>query len=82
MNVDEVITLQNGCNYGLLLKSNLDGGIYFLAVQLNNNDEPTDNYKVLKEIKDNDELFVVEEKDPLILYKLLEDYRVQSENEN
>lgn len=80
MKVDEKITLSNGDIYGLLLDSELDNVNYFLAVLLKNGEEPTDKFKVLKEINRNGEVFVSEEKDPLILQKLLDDYYEQAED--
>ncbi len=77
MKVDEMITLNDGKSYGLLLDTEIESGKYFLAVLLNSKEEPTNNFKVFKEtIKDN-ETYVDEEKDPLILSKLLEDYYLQ-----
>lgn len=80
MKVDEKITLSNGETYGLLLDSQLDNANYFLAVLLKDGEEPTDKFKVLKEINRNGEVFVSEETDPLILQKLLEDYYDQAED--
>ena len=80
MKVDEKITLSNGDVYGLLLDSKIDNDNYFLAVLLKDGEEPTDKFKVLKEINRNGETFVSEEKDPLILQNLLEDYYEQAED--
>lgn len=80
MKVDEKITLSNGDVYGLLLDSKIDNDNYFLAVLLKDGEEPTDKFKVLKEINRNGETFVSEEKDPLILQNLLEDYYDQAED--
>jgi len=79
MQVDQMITLANGENYGLLLESKLDDNKYFLAVLLKDNEEPTDTFKVFKEIHDNGDVLVVEEKDPVILGDLLEDYYEQAD---
>jgi len=80
MNVDEMVTLANGKSYGLLLDAELNKNMYFLAVLLNDKEEPTNEFIVLKEIEENGQLLVSEEKDPLILNKLLEDYREQMED--
>lgn len=80
MKVDEKITLSNGETYGLLLDSQLDDANYFLAVLLKDGEEPSDKFKVLKEINRNGEVFVIEETDPLILQNLLEDYCDQAED--
>ena len=76
MNVDEVIELENGFDYLLLLKSTLDGANYFLAVRIENN-EPTNDYKVLKEHIENGETFIQEVKNPITLNKLLDEYSRQ-----
>ena len=76
MNVDEVIELENGHNYLLLLKSILDGSNYFLAVRIENN-EPTNEYKVLKEYLENGELYIQEVKNPITLNKLLDEYSIK-----
>ena len=77
MNVDDVIQLEDNNNYGLLLKADLDECNYFLAVKLNEKEEPTNEYKVLKEINDDAETYVQEINDPLILSQLLEEYSMQ-----
>lgn len=77
MKVDEMITLSDGKSYGLLLDTEIESGKYFLAVLLNSNEEPTNNFKVFKETIKNNESFVEEEKDPFVLNKLLEDYYLQ-----
>ena len=79
MNVDEMITLANNVSYGLLLKASLDEDNYFLAVQLDSNEEPTDKYKVLKEVNDQGEISVLIERDPLILNELLKQYQEQAD---
>lgn len=79
MNVDEMITLTNNVSYGLLLKASLDGDNYFLAVQLDSNEEPTDKYEVLKEVNDQGEISVLIERDPLILNELLKQYQEQAD---
>ena len=77
MNVDEVIQLEDNNNYGLLLKADIDDRNYFLAVKLNEKEEPTNEYKVLKEINENNDTYVQEINDPLILSQLLEEYSMQ-----
>ena len=77
MNVDEVIQLEDNNNYGLLLKADLDDCNYFLTVKLNEKEEPTNEYKVLKEINENNGTYVQEINDPLILSQLLEEYSMQ-----
>lgn len=80
MKVDEKITLSNGETYGLLLDSELGNANYFLAVLLKDGEDPTEKFKVFKEINKNGEVFVSEETDPLILQNLLEDYYDQADD--
>jgi len=81
MKVDHVITLNDGEQYLLLLEDDIQEDNYFLSVKLDKNNEPTDKYVVLKEIKENGQIYVEEEKNPLILNELLDDYRVQYQDE-
>lgn len=74
LEVDTMITLDDGLNYGLLLDGMVNDENYFLAVELDEKEEPTDKYKVLKEINENGDTYVVEEEDPRILAKLLEEF--------
>ena len=75
-----MITLADGFNYGLLLETILNNESYFLAVQLTEQEQPTDVFKVLKEIEKDDKTYVIEEKDPFILNKLIEDYLILAED--
>ena len=79
MNVDEMITLENNISYGLLLKAIFNEDNYFLAVQLDSNEEPTDKYEVIKEVNEDGEISVIIEKDPLILDELLRQYKKQAD---
>ncbi|MBQ9071541.1 MAG: hypothetical protein IJY25_00080 [Bacilli bacterium] len=81
MKVDTVITLANNKNYLLLLETDLQGEDYFLSVLLDENNEPTQEYAVLKEINQNGEVYSQKINNPLILNQLLEDYRIQYEDD-
>lgn len=81
MEVDNIITLADGKEYGLLLESDLNNNTYFLAVQLDKTEQPTNKYKVLKKIEKEGKTFVVEETDPIILNSLLEDFSLQADDE-
>lgn len=74
MKVDEIIDLENGKSYILLLDSVIDNIKYFLAVGLNEKDEPNNDYIVLKEITENTEIYIQKVTDPVILSKLINDY--------
>lgn len=81
MKVDEIIDLENGTSYLLLLESTIDNGKYFLAVELDDKDEPTKNYIVLKEIIDGNDTYIQKENDPIILSKLIQDYSLDYEED-
>ena len=77
MEVDNIITLENNKNYLLLLESELTDDNYFLSVLLDENDEPTKDYAVLKEIKKEDGSYALKINNPLVLQQLIEDYKLQ-----
>ena len=76
MGVDEIITLEDGKEYVLLLSSIHEGEKYFLAVEAVNN-VPTDNYELFKEIVENGELSVEEVVDEELRLKLIDDLENQ-----
>lgn len=80
MNVDDLITLDDGKEYILLFKSVDGNDNYFLGVEAVNN-EPTENYEVFKEIVENGESSVEEVTDEALLEKLLDDFEDQFDNE-
>ncbi len=77
MEIDTVITLKDGNKYLLLLESELDLEGYFLAVLLDDKDEPTNTYAVLQDVLKDGKHFVKKVNDVLILNQLLEDYNIQ-----
>ena len=81
MKVDTVVTLADDRKYLLLLEDEYMDEVYFLSVLLNDKDEPTDEYAVLKEITRDGKLYTQRVKNPIILSKLLEDYKIQYEDE-
>ena len=81
MKVDTVVTLANGKNYLLLLESDIQDEDYFLSVLLDENNEPTDEYIVLKEINKNGKTYVKKETKLIILKQLLDNYRMQYQDE-
>lgn len=77
MKIDTVITLKDNKKYLLLLESDLDLEGYFLAVALDEKEEPTNNYAVFQEVEKDGKTFVKKIDDPLVLNQLLEDYKLQ-----
>lgn len=76
MGIDEVITLEDGKEYVLLLTSNLEGSKYFLAAEVINN-EPSENYEIFKELIVNNEFSVEQVLDKELTEKLMEDFEEQ-----
>lgn len=70
MKVDSVITLENDMNCLLLEKANYENDNYFLSVILDENEEPSDEYIVLKEIIENNENYVSKVTDENVLAEL------------
>lgn len=58
MTVDSVITLDNDVNCLLLEKVNFEDNNYFLSVVLNEDEEPSDEYVIFKEILEDNEAYV------------------------
>ena len=76
MNVNEIIELENNTSFLLLLNSKIDNDNYFLAVRLENDETPTQEYIVLKEVIKNNEIFTQKVKDPIIVNKLLAEFQL------
>jgi len=81
MKVDTVVTLDDGKKYLLLLQDELMEDDYFLSVLLNEENEPTNEYIVLKQIINEDGIYTQKIKNPIILSELLNDYKMQYESE-
>lgn len=71
MQVDSVITLEDNINCLLLEKAEYENSSYFMAVVLSENDEPTRDYMVFKEIIKEDGKYVEKVKDTNLLSELL-----------
>lgn len=72
MTVDSVITLDNDVNCLLLEKVNFEADNYFLSVVLNEDEEPSDEYVIFKEIIENNENYVEAVADPNLQARLVE----------
>lgn len=81
MKVDEIIELENGTSYLLLLNNTIDNTNYFLAVKLNEQEESTNDYIVLKEITENNETYIQKVTDQIILSKLITEYSLDYESD-
>ena len=71
MRVDTVITLDNDVNCLLLDKASYNDENYFLSVILDEAEEPSDEYIVLKEIVENNQYSVERIVDEAILTELI-----------
>ncbi len=71
MEVDTVITLDNDVNCLLLEKINYNNNNYFLANILNEEEEPSDESIIFKEIIENDENYVEKVEDEALAHDLL-----------
>lgn len=80
MGVDEVITLEDGKEYILLLSTVQEEQKYFLAAEVVNN-EPTDKYLLFKELIINNEFSVEEIQDDKLQNKLIADFQAQYDAE-
>lgn len=71
MIVDSVITLENDVNCLLLEKVTYNNDNYFLSVVLNEEEEPSDEYVVFKEINEDGQSFVEKVEDGALLAELV-----------
>ncbi len=81
MKPNEIIDLENNTSYLLLLDNKIDNENYFLAVRLEKDDTPTQDYIVLKEINENNESYIQKVNDPFILSKLITEYYLDLEED-
>lgn len=71
MIVDSVITLENDVNCLLLEKVTYNNDNYFLSVVLNEEEEPSDEYVVFKEINEDGQSFVEKVENAALLAELV-----------
>lgn len=81
MKTNEIIDLENNTSYLLLLDNEIDNKNYFLAVRLEKDDTPTQDYIILKEINENNESYIQKVNDPFILSKLITEYYLDLEED-
>lgn len=74
MKVDTVITLENDVNCLLLEKTNYNNDNYFLSVVLDESEEPSDEYIVLKEIVEDNQNYVMRIVDEETLAELIKQF--------
>ena len=71
MNVNDIIVLENNKNYLLLLDTVIKADKYYLAVELDNNENPTNNYVVVREEKEGNDIYMEITEDPYIYSELI-----------
>ena len=71
MIVDSVITLEDDVNCLLLEKVTYNNDNYFLSVVLNEEEEPSDEYVVFKEINEDGQSFVEKVENAALLAELI-----------
>ena len=71
MNVNDIIVLENNKSYLLLLDTVIKADKYYLAVELDNNENPTNNYVVVKEEKEGNDIYMEITEDPYIYSELI-----------
>lgn len=81
MKPNEIIDLENNTSYLLLLDNKIDNENYFLAVRLEKDDTPTQDYIILKEMNENNESYIQKVNDPFILSKLITEYYLDLEED-
>ena len=81
MKPNEIIDLENNTSYLLLLDNEIDNKNYFLAVRLEKDDTPTQDYIILKEMNENNESYIQKVNDPFILSKLITEYYLDLEED-
>ena len=74
MIVDSVITLENDVNCLLLEKVTYNNDNYFLSVVLNEEEEPSDEYVIFKEINEDVQGFVEKVEDGELLTELIKEF--------
>lgn len=56
--VDKIVELENGNSYVILDKKKLDNRIFYYALRLAANDEPTKNYLFFEELKSEEDTYL------------------------
>ena len=79
MGIDEIITLEDGTEYILLLSTQRDDSKYFLASKYEN-DAPTDSYEVFKEVMVGSDYAVEAVTDEELKNSLTEEFENQVDN--
>ena len=71
MEKDNILILEDGLRCEILAKANLNSHNFYLVEQLNQEDEGIDNFAILKEIHENNEIYMAKEENNEILLEVL-----------
>lgn len=55
--VDQIVELENGENYVILDKTDLDERTFYYALRLDDKEQPTKNYLFFEELKSRDDVY-------------------------
>ena len=56
--VDQIVELENNRSYVILDKTVIEDKVYYYALRLNAEDEPTNNYLFFEETKDGNDIYL------------------------
>ncbi len=77
MEIQSIITLEDDSTYELLDKTTYQDNLYFLAELLDENEEGIGKYKIFKQIKENDDVYVESEEQEDTLFAILKNFNSQ-----
>ena len=77
MDIQSIITLEDDAAYELLDKTIYQDNTYFLAELVDENEEGMGQYKVFKQIKENDDFYVETEEQEETLFAILKNFNRQ-----
>lgn len=78
--IDKIITLDDGSKYMIMDQGNYNGKCYFLASELDNNEDLTDKILIFEETVENGERIVSTVIDEKILKALADYFKNRVEN--
>ena len=75
--LDNIITLENGCDYAILDETEVENRKFYFAVKVDSNEEPLDEYEIFEEHTDSGDVYIdiLEDGDlkkPITIWKLLQ----------
>ncbi len=71
MEKDNILILEDGLKCEILAKANFNNSNFLLVEQLDEEDEGIGNFAILKEINENNEIYVAKEENKEVLLEVL-----------